>query len=141
MEQDKQNDPTEGMWLSFPLATEHVERRRGISWGEAQRVLLDACKKGTLRWRNSRDGGPDVWNVSFWLWVDQRKLVHRASPKRVLANLAIKMLWPNGVPKELINNQIEQQMSDWITDYCKQKNIRKPVISRDTLLRVAGRKK
>jgi hypothetical protein len=141
MQKDKQDDPIDGMWLSFQLATEHVERRRGISSGAAQKAVLDACEKGTLRWRNSRDGGPDVWNVSFWLWVDPRKTERRASPKRDLANLAIRTLWPNGVPGDLLNKQVEAQMANWITAHCMRENIPTPSVSRDVMLRAAGRKK
>jgi hypothetical protein len=135
------DEPISGMWLSLQVAAKHVERRRGMSSGAAEKAVLAACKEKKLRWRSSRDGEPDVWNVGFWLWLEQSEGKSRASPKRDLANLAIEKLWPNGVPTDLLNKQIEAQMTDWITDHCKRENIPNPRVSRDVMLRAAGWKK
>ena len=35
-----------GIWLSFPLAAEEVERRLGLTWGLAQKTLIEACESG-----------------------------------------------------------------------------------------------
>jgi hypothetical protein len=64
-------------------------------------------------------------------------------PKRTLADLAVKALWhsANNIPKQLTHKQIENQMQDWITVYCKRNNRPRPDISSDTLRRATGRKK
>ena|SRR6266446_8318472 len=137
----QQNEPTGGGWLSFRLAAEEVERWRGCSWGAAQKAVIDACNKGELRWRRSSQGGPDVFDADLRRWLQQPVARSRATKKRDLAELAVKHLWPNGIPKELTNKQIVKQMADWIADYCKRNNQHRPDISPDTLLRAAGRKK
>jgi hypothetical protein len=38
-------------WYGYLYAAEEVERRLGLSWGAAQKVLLDACKGGELHWQ------------------------------------------------------------------------------------------
>jgi hypothetical protein len=58
----------------------------------------------------------------------------RSSRKRDLARQAIEALWPDGVPQELINDRIE----DAVVKRLKAKGL--PEISRDTILRAAGRK-
>jgi hypothetical protein len=64
----------------------------------------------------------------------------RASRKQGLARTAIKHLWPEGLPEALTNPQIDKQVDDWITGYCKKNNVPKPDIGRDTILRAAGRR-
>ena len=71
MQQDEPEQVERGRWLSFQLAAEEVERRRGCSWGAAQKAVLDACKSGKLKWRNGSQGGPDVLDVHFWHWLDK----------------------------------------------------------------------
>lgn len=86
----------------------------------------------------------DVCKSDFGYWLYQQKPAKpktKATPKLDLAKLAIQALWPNGIPKELMHKQIEAPMADWITVHCKRNNLPRPNISRDTLLRAAGRKK
>jgi hypothetical protein len=86
----------------------------------------------------------DVRKGDFGYWLDQQKPAKpktKATPKLDLAKLAIQALWPHGIPKELMHKQIEAPMADWITVHCKRNNLPRPNISRDTLLRAAGRKK
>jgi hypothetical protein len=64
----------------------------------------------------------------------------RTSRKQGLVRQAIKHLWPDGIPEALTNPQIEKQIGDWIINHCKKNNLPKPEISRDTILRAAGRK-
>ena len=64
----------------------------------------------------------------------------RASRKQALARTAVKHLWPQEPPEELTNPQIEKQVDEWITGYCKKNNQPKPEIGRDTILRAAGRR-
>jgi hypothetical protein len=64
------------------------------------------------------------------------------NPKSSLAQQAIDALWLNGIPdpKDLTNKDLERLVTGWIADYCKQHNLPKRDISRDTILRTAGRK-
>jgi hypothetical protein len=64
----------------------------------------------------------------------------RASRKLGMARTAVKHLWPEGPPEALTNPQLEKQVGDWITAYCKKNNQPKPDIGRDTILRAAGRR-
>ena len=64
----------------------------------------------------------------------------RASRKLGLARTAVKHLWPEGLPEALTNPQIEKQVDEWIRGYCNKNNLPKPDISRDTILRAAGRR-
>jgi hypothetical protein len=57
------------MWLSFQLAAEEVERRLGVSWGMAQKTLLEACENKEVTWRKASVGGPDVFDTSFLEWL------------------------------------------------------------------------
>jgi hypothetical protein len=74
----------------------------------------------------------------FRYWLDKLKPpaepAARSPHKRDFARQAVDVLWPDGVPEELINKQIEKQVGDWL----KAKGL--PEISRDTILRAAGRK-
>jgi hypothetical protein len=81
------------------------------------------------------DHGPDVFDVDLRRWLQHSVARPRATKKRDLAELAVKHLWPNGVPTELTNKQIVKQAGDWLTDYCKREALPKPDISSDTLLR------
>jgi hypothetical protein len=65
----------------------------------------------------------------------------RTARKLGLARTAAKHLWPEGLPEALTNPQIEKQVDEWITGYCKKNNQPKPEIGRDTVLRAAGRRK
>ncbi|WP_166145419.1 hypothetical protein [Methylosinus sp. RM1] len=49
-----------GGMYSFQLASEEVERRLGVSWGAAQKTVLDWCESGALRFENVAMGGPNV---------------------------------------------------------------------------------
>jgi hypothetical protein len=62
-----------GMWLSFQVAAEEVERSLGYSWGRAQKAVLDACKRGELKCRNNREGGPDVFDADLQRWLVKPK--------------------------------------------------------------------
>jgi hypothetical protein len=58
----------------------------------------------------------------------------RGSHKLDLAKRAIKHLWPDGVPDDFLNKQIEKEVSDYLKQHGS------PNISRETILRGAGRK-
>jgi hypothetical protein len=74
--------------------------------------------------------------------TEPRLVKARASRKQALARTAVKHLWPQEQkpPQELTNLQVEKQVDEWITGYCKKSNQPKPEIGRDTILRAAGRR-
>jgi hypothetical protein len=53
------------------VAAELVERSLGVSWGKAQKDLLDGCANGKLKYQNNPNG-PDVSDVDLRLWLDQQ---------------------------------------------------------------------
>jgi hypothetical protein len=65
-----------GIWLSFQLAAEEVERRLGLSWGAAQKTLIEACENEEVRTR-----GSDVFDIDFWQWLN-RQLTQSAGGKQ-----------------------------------------------------------
>jgi hypothetical protein len=78
----------------------------------------------------------DVSKTDFEHWLNravksdvQKK---KRSRKLDLAERAIKRLWPDGVPDDLLNKQIEKEVSAYLKG--------SPNISRETILRAAGRK-
>jgi hypothetical protein len=80
----------------------------------------------------------NIEDLEYWLKdrvaVKPEPTEPRTSHKRDQARQAVEALWPNGVPNELVNKQIEQKVAEWL----KAKGL--PEISRDTILRSAGRK-
>lgn len=62
---------------------------------------------------------------------------HRGRPQREGAEIAIKALWPDGVPlpRELPNDQLVGRVIKWT------KENRRPISGHDTILRAAGRRK
>lgn len=72
-------------------------------------------------------------------WLNQQALERQGKParsphKRDLAQQAVDAIWRDGIPKDLLAKQIEKQVGEWL----KAKGL--PAISRDTILRAAGRK-
>jgi hypothetical protein len=59
-------------WYSFELAAEEVERRLGVSWGSAQKTVMELCEKGILKWENIRDGGPNVSYNDLQQWLTKK---------------------------------------------------------------------
>jgi len=127
------------IWLGFQLAAEEVERTLGVSWGAAQKSLLDACKCGDVASRQGDPGhGPDVTSVSFERWLQAKAAPSkktRRSPVRDTAQEAIDAIWPDGrIPPNVRNSEIVKLVSDRIV---RQKG---QLPSPDTILRAAGRK-
>jgi hypothetical protein len=109
-EQDKCGDePRDGAWLSFRLAAEEVERRLGYSWGRAQKTLLDACKRNELRWRNSQEGGPDVFDADLQRWL-VRPESRKGKRPRIIAHLA--EMFPNRIVPEPVDCQRKALKAD-----------------------------
>jgi hypothetical protein len=84
-------------WLSFQLAAEEVERRLGVTWGAAQRQVIDLCESGTVEWRNSPGGGPNIDHDDLWRWLEG-KLTRKVGGKQSRIIRQLKELFPNGVP-------------------------------------------
>lgn len=157
-------------WFNFYFAAEEVEERLSVSGGVARRMLRGACASGDIRsvrqlydprdssaeempepvppgdWKREEVDhatfGEYVYIVDlnkddFAYWLDKQAAPAaepRTAHKRDLAGQAVADLWANGVPKELLNKRIEELVADWL----KAKGL--PEISRDTILRAAGRK-
>jgi hypothetical protein len=112
--------------------------------GEPYHVRPSAWLKGEIDLQEGRRVEVSEYDVRHWL--DKQKPTEeparaegRTSKKRELACQAIEALWPEGIP-EIPNGEIEKQVGNWITSYCKQNNTRRLEISPDTILRAAGRK-
>ena len=107
--QEDEPEQVEGgtAWLSFRRAAEEVERRRGCSWGKAQKDLLEACEKGKLRWRNSRHGGPDVLDVDLWRWLDPPAKPKPQPKKRTnIKKYLAKKFSGQPVPDEIVRKDL-----------------------------------
>jgi hypothetical protein len=82
----------------------------------------------------------DLDEADFRYWLNSatknnaQKVTNRGSPKRRLAEQAIKKLWSGGIPSNVLNKEIEKAVGDWL----KQQRLAQ--VSRETILRAAGRK-
>jgi hypothetical protein len=119
-----------GVWFAFKVAADEVERHLGLSWGGAQKTLIEACRNGELRTQPNLDGhGPDVWDIDFWPWLTKPKRTPRS---QTLVRQAIAEL---GLPADTPTSALEQAICKWHTDHgCKPP-------SRDTILRATGRRR
>jgi hypothetical protein len=125
-------------WISFRLAAEKVERTLGVSWGLAQKTLLEACASNELPTKRSRDGhgGPDIGADEFRAWL--RALSAPKPKKRAYkqeeVQKAIEILWPDGkLPAE--NKVLVNSVIEWFKEHGK------PPFERTTILRAAGRRR
>jgi hypothetical protein len=76
------------MWVQFQLAAEEVERRLGLSWGKAQKLLLEACENKEIVWRRT-ERFPDIDDTSFWEWLRAKQTPPRGGKQpRILKHLA-----------------------------------------------------
>ena len=99
-------------------------------------------------WRQREiDVMTDRDGCKYWVDVSKIDLEHslnravksdvqkkRGSRKLDLAKRAIKHLWPDGVPDDLLNKQIQKEVSAYLKQHGS------PNISRETILRAAGKK-
>jgi hypothetical protein len=55
---------------------------------------------------------------------------------------ALRHLYPKGIPDQKIisNMALCKAVSDWIADDCRKRNLRQEEVSKDTILRAAGRR-
>jgi hypothetical protein len=150
-------------WISFDVAIEEIRSRLGMSPGFAETKLREICASGSIRaikfdlrpflmfpeepgpiglseWgRDMPDYiHPAVSSEDFRYWLNKQAPPPapepRSSQKRDQARQAVDALWPQGIPTELLNKQIEKEIGEWL----KAKGL--PEVSRDTILRAAGRK-
>jgi hypothetical protein len=122
-----------GVWLSFPLAAEEVERRLGLSWGAAQKALLEACDSGQIQTQSNYSGqGPSVFDVDFYKWLATAAKPARKSRPQALVQQALAEL---GLPDDTPNPVLVQAVCKWHT----AKGL--PAPSRETVLRATGRRK
>jgi hypothetical protein len=79
------------IWLGFTWTATEVERRLGLSWGAAQKLIIDACENQEIRSRPCLGDGPDVVDIDFaeWLKAKTEKAVGGKQP-RIKALLAKK---------------------------------------------------
>jgi hypothetical protein len=108
------------MWVQFQLAAEEVERRLGLSWGMAQKTLLEACENEEVTWQKASQGGPDVLDTSLleWLKAKQNPPARGGKQPLILRHLAM-MFHDKRVPDP----------SD-----CSRKALRADLIKRDRRL-------
>jgi hypothetical protein len=85
-------------WLSFRLAAEEVERKFGLTWGAAQRQVLDLCESGAVGWRQRYPGGPDVSRDDLRRWLEGQLTREVGGKQSRIIRLLAKM-FPTGVPK------------------------------------------
>jgi hypothetical protein len=86
----------------------------------------------------------EPWNIAVcvsqedlrhWLKAQTKTPPVQGSPRpRDLAKQAVDALWPNGVPKSLVNKDIERA----VADHMKANGLGAP--SKETILRAAGKK-
>jgi hypothetical protein len=87
-----------GIWLSFPLAAREIERRLGVTWGAAQKTLIEACQSGEIETLSNYSGqGPDVFDVDFYQWLNSRLNQPAGGKQSRILRLLAKM-FPTGVP-------------------------------------------
>src|SRR5262245_51272373 len=86
-----------GVWISFELASEEVERRLGLNWGAAQKTLMDACKAGYLCTQPSSGGRPDVSSNDLERWLDVQT-APKSTGRRPRIKALLAKIFPKGVP-------------------------------------------
>jgi hypothetical protein len=118
--------------------------------GEPERVPENATFIRPSEWRTTEvdfEGDIDVSEEDLVYWVRRQGSAQATDPedaaierlprpqwKQAVAKKAIAELWPDGIPEDLVNGQIEQRVGERL----KEKGA--VPISRDTILRAAGRK-
>jgi hypothetical protein len=80
------------MWVGFNLAAEIVERELGLSWGAAQRTLIDACENQELR-----TNGKSVLFEDLTAWLKAKRTKPKGGKRpRIIRQLEV--MYPKGVP-------------------------------------------
>jgi hypothetical protein len=86
-----------GIWLSFQLAAEEVERRLGLTWGAAQKTLLELCESSAVRYQQHTHGYPNISSNDLRRWL-QDKLTRKTGGKRPRIIALLRTMFPRGVP-------------------------------------------
>jgi succinate dehydrogenase flavin-adding protein (antitoxin of CptAB toxin-antitoxin module) len=87
-------------WLSFQIAAEEIERRLGLSWGAAQKGLLEACEKGEMRTQKVErfERFPDVLDADFFAWLEAKLKRDRGGKQPRIRKLLAEMFQGRRVP-------------------------------------------
>jgi hypothetical protein len=123
-------------WISFQLAAEEVERTLGVSWGMAQKTVLDACASGKLPSKPSDcSGGREIGKDSFRAWLSA---LSTSKPKKRAyeqerVQEAFRDLYRDG-KLPVSNTVLENDVRVWF----ERRKKRAP--ERTTILRAAGRR-
>ena len=92
------------MWVNFKSAAEMVERELGVSWGAAQRMLLDACNNKEIKTKDETYCA-SVLDVDCLRWIETKK-TKQTGGKVALIIVYLTEMYPDGVPiAELCNRQ------------------------------------
>jgi hypothetical protein len=86
-----------GVWLSFQLAAEEVERRLGLTLGVAQKTLLELCESGEVRWQPISHGYTDISRNDLRRWL-QEKLTRETGGKQSRIAKQLAEMFPERVP-------------------------------------------
>lgn len=105
------------MMVGFTLAAQTVERELGLSWGAAQKALLDARAAGLMQCRENSDGTFDVLDTDLERWLKAKQTKPKGGKQpRIIKHLA--QMFPDGVPEpakvpryELKSNLLRREQS------------------------------
>jgi hypothetical protein len=86
-----------GIWFGFQLAAEEVERRLGLTWGAAQKTLLELCESGAVRWQPVSHGYPNISSNDLRRCL-QEKLTRKTGGKQPRIIALLRTMFPHGVP-------------------------------------------
>jgi hypothetical protein len=123
-------------------------------FGTAYGPVVDWERISAREWRDREvdydadDGQIDVVinGYDFSHWLDQQPANREATTKpagkhpRDVVKHAINELWPDEVPKELVNKAVVKLVRDKLAKDCEKKGLPLLPVSDDTILRAAGRK-
>ncbi len=70
-----------GGWCTFQWAADEVERRLGVTWGLAQKTILEWCESKAVRWENAPMGGPRISYNDLMRCLEE-KLVRKPGGKQ-----------------------------------------------------------
>lgn len=84
-----------GGWMSFQLAAEEVERKLGMTWGMAQKTVLEWCERNAVRWENVPMGGPRVSHNDLMNCLKERA-VQKVGGKQARIIALLQKRFPEG---------------------------------------------
>jgi hypothetical protein len=96
------------VWLSFTLAAEQVERELGMTWGAAQKALLEACNSNAVKSQRANVGGPDIWQEDLLTWLNSKLNPPVGKQPRIIELLG--KLYPEGVPAHRKRHAVKAEL-------------------------------